>query len=239
MLALAAALAAVCFVKAFGVVFLGRARTPAAGEAREVGNLMVVPMAGFALLCTLIGVVPILVVDLLRPVTAVLLPGSGAALLQSDLLWLIPLEPGRGSYSGIAVLLSITFLAGVLVAAIHRMATNRLRRSATWDCGFPDPRPETQYTAGSFAQPIRRVFGTAAFAARERVDMPAPGETRAASFEATLRDPAWEGIYAPASRLVAWIADRLNVVQFLTIRRYLSLMFGALVLLLLIVAVNQ
>src|SRR5260370_10699657 len=36
MLALSAALAAVCFVKAFGVVFLGRPRTPAAARARAV-----------------------------------------------------------------------------------------------------------------------------------------------------------------------------------------------------------
>src|SRR5260370_1942349 len=69
MLALSAALAAVCFVKAFGVVFLGRPRTPAAAEAREVGLLMVAPMAGFAAICTLVGVVPILLVDLLPPAT--------------------------------------------------------------------------------------------------------------------------------------------------------------------------
>ena len=34
-----------------------------------------------------------------------------------------------------------------------------LRRGPAWDCGFPDPSPATQYTADSFAQPFRRVFG--------------------------------------------------------------------------------
>jgi len=239
MLALSAALAAVCFVKAFGVVFLGRARTPAAAEAREVSLLMVAPMAGFAAICTLVGIVPILLVDLLRPVTAMLLPGSGTALPESNLLWLIPFGLERSSYSGLTILLAITLLAGVLVVAIHRFASDRARRSPPWDCGFPDPSTETQYTAGSFAQPIRRIFGSTAFAARERVDMPEPGDARAAEFEVTLRDPAWEGIYAPVAGLVSWLADRLNVLQFQTIRRYLSLMFAALVLLLLIVAVSQ
>jgi hydrogenase-4 component B len=239
MLALSAALAAVCFVKAFGVVFLGRPRTPAAAEAREVGLLMVAPMAGFAAICTLVGVVPILLVDLLRPVTALLIPGSGTALSESNLLWLIPLGVERSSYSGLSILLAITLLAGVLVVVIHRFASDRARRSAPWDCGFPDPSTETQYTAGSFAQPIRRIFGSTAFAARERVDMPEPGDARAARFEVTLRDPAWDGIYAPVAGLVSWLADRLNVLQFQTIRRYLSLMFAALVLLLLIVAVSQ
>jgi formate hydrogenlyase subunit 3/multisubunit Na+/H+ antiporter MnhD subunit len=239
MLALSAALAAVCFVKAFGVVFLGRPRTPAAAEAREVGLLMVAPMAGFAAICTLVGVVPILLVDLLRPVTAMLLPGSGTALPESNLLWLIPFGLERSSYSGLSILLAITLLAGVLVVVIHRFASDRARRSAPWDCGFPDPGTATQYTAGSFAQPIRRIFGSTAFAARERVDMPEPGDARAAEFEVTLRDPAWEGIYGPVAGLVSWLADRLNVLQFQTIRRYLSLMFAALVLLLLIVAVSQ
>jgi formate hydrogenlyase subunit 3/multisubunit Na+/H+ antiporter MnhD subunit len=239
MLALSAALAAVCFVKAFGVVFLGRPRTRAAEEAREVGSLMVAPMAGFAAICTLVGIVPILLIDLLRPVTALLVPGIGTALPESSLLWLVPLGAERSSYSGLTMLLAITLLAGVLVVAIHRFASDRARRSAAWDCGFPDPRTETQYTAGSFAQPIRRIFGSTAFAARERVDMPEPGDGRAATFEVTLRDPAWEGIYGPVSRLIAGIADRMNVLQFQTIRRYLSLMFAALVLLLLIVAVSQ
>jgi NADH:ubiquinone oxidoreductase subunit 5 (subunit L)/multisubunit Na+/H+ antiporter MnhA subunit len=239
MLALSAALAAVCFVKAFGVVFLGRPRTPAAAEAREVGLLMVAPMAVFAAICTLVGIVPILLIVLLRPVSAMLVPGSGTALPESDLLWLVPFGAERSSYSGLTVLLAITLLAGVLVVVIHRFASSRARRSAPWDCGFPDPRIETQYTAGSFAQPIRRIFGSTAFAARERVDMPEPGETRAAEFEVSLRDPAWEGIYGPLAALISWLADRLNVLQFQTIRRYLSLMFAALVLLLLIVAVSQ
>ena len=239
MLALAAALAAVCFVKVFGVVFLGRPRSPKAAEAQEVGTAMVAPMAGFAVVCALVGILPIAMIDLLRPVAALLIPGSGDALAGSNMLWLVPLDPGRSSYSGLAVVAAVTVLALVLVAAIHRFASARVRRAPAWDCGFPDARSETQYTAGSFAQPLRRVFGTTVFAAREHVDMPAPGETRAARFEVTLKDPVWEGLYRPIGQAVSLVADRLNVVQFLTIRRYLTMMFAALVLLMLIVAVSQ
>ena len=238
MLALAAALAAVCFVKVFGTIFLGRPRRPAAAAAAEVGSLMLVPMAALAAICTIVGILPQTVLNLLRPVAAMLLP-EGPWLALSNWLWLAPLGPDHSSYSGLVILLAVTFLATLLVLVIHRFASARLRRSAPWDCGFPDPRPETQYTAGSFAQPIRRIFGTAAFAARERIDMPAPGETRPARLEVTMRDPVWDGIYAPAARFVGVLADRLNVLQFQTIRRYLSLMFAALVLLLLVVAVSQ
>ena len=238
MLALSAALAAVCFVKAFGVVFLGRPRRPAAANASDVGPVMIVPMAVFAAVCTLVGVLPQTVMVLLRPVAAALLPGS-PALALSNWLWLAPLGPDRSSYSGLVVLIAVAVLTVFLVLLIHRWASDKVRRSAAWDCGFLDPRPETQYTASSFAQPIRRIFGSVAFAARERIDMPGPGETRAAHLEVIMRDPVWDGLYAPVVFIVSWLADHLNVMQFQTIRRYLSLMFAALVLLLLIVALSQ
>jgi hydrogenase-4 component B len=238
MLALSAALAAVAFVKAFGIVFLGRPRRAAAADAREVGLLMLLPMAGLAAFCTAIGVLPQMLLVLLRPVATGLWPDS-PPLPLSNWLWLAPLGPDHSSYGGLVVLIAVGLLATLLVLVIHRFASNRLRRSAPWDCGFPDPRPETQYTASSFAQPIRRIFGSVAFAARERIDMPIPGDTRPARLEVSLRDPVWDSLYAPAAFAVGWLADRLNVLQFQTIRRYLSLMFAALVLLLLVVAVSQ
>ena len=53
-------------------------------------------------------------------------------------------------------------------SAIHRLASDALRRAPAWDCGFPEPSPATQYTAESFSQPIRRVFGGFVFRGRER-----------------------------------------------------------------------
>jgi hypothetical protein len=45
-------------------------------------------------------------------------------------------------------------------------------------------------------------------------------------------------MYAPIGRAVAFCADHLNHLQFLTIRRYLSLVFAALVILLVILAMR-
>ncbi|MEK1929237.1 MAG: hydrogenase 4 subunit B, partial [Pararhizobium sp.] len=93
-----------------------------------------------------------------------------------------------------------------------------------------------QYTSGSFAQPVRRVFGTHLFRARESVEMPAPGDPEPARFTLDLRDLIWEGLYEPIAGAVWFTAERLNHLQFLTIRRYLSLVFLALVFLLLVLA---
>ncbi len=129
-------------------------------------------------------------------------------------------------------------LSGTLAAfAIHRFASDRLRRAPAWDCGYPDASPATQYTAMSFAQPIRRVFGTVVFRAREHVDMPPPGDTRPARLTVELRDLVWDSLYAPIAVGIGFAADRLNRLQFLTIRQFLTLVFGALVILLLVLAV--
>ena len=129
-------------------------------------------------------------------------------------------------------------MSGTLAAsAIHRLASDRLRRAPAWDCGYPDASPATQYTAMSFAQPIRRVFGTTVFHARETVEMPPPGDMRPARLTVEMRDLIWDTIYAPIATGIGFAADRLNRLQFLTIRQFLSLVFGALVFLLLVLAI--
>ena len=54
----------------------------------------------------------------------------------------------------------ITISASLAVFFIHRFASHALRRGPAWGCGFSDPTPAAQYSGVSFAQPIRRVFGT-------------------------------------------------------------------------------
>ena len=69
--------------------------------------------------------------------------------------------------------------------------------------------------------------------------MPAPGALEPARLEVAIHDLAWERFYLPIAAAVEAVADRLNLLQFLTIRRYLSLMFMALALLLIVVAVSE
>jgi formate hydrogenlyase subunit 3/multisubunit Na+/H+ antiporter MnhD subunit len=239
LLALSAALAAACFVKAFGVTFLGRPRTPAAAAAHEVERCSLAAMSVLAALCLLAGILPGLVIDALAPVTSALVGARMPVQTAAPWLSIVPIAAGRSSYNGLLVFLFIVISASLAVYAIHRFASHALRRAPAWDCGFPDPSPWTQYTAASFAQPIRRVFGTLVFRAREQVEMPPPVDTRPARLNVELQDLVWDGLYAPVAGGVAFAADRLNHLQFLTIRSYLSLVFLALVALLLVLALWQ
>jgi formate hydrogenlyase subunit 3/multisubunit Na+/H+ antiporter MnhD subunit len=238
-LALAAALAATCFVKAFGITFLGRPRRAAAAAAREVDRWSLAAMAGLAFLCVFAGIVPGLIVDALATVGALL---AGNRLPdQATLPWLtlVPIAEERSSYNGLLVFAFITVSAVLAVALVRLVAAHGTRRAAAWDCGFPEASPETQYTAGSFAQPIRRVFGSVVFGAREAVRMPPPGALRPAVLRVRLRDFAWLWLYLPVAAAIDTVSGRMNGLQFLTIRRYLGLVFGVMVLLLVVLAVGQ
>jgi hypothetical protein len=160
---------------------------------------------------------------------------------QLDVAWLsiVPVASARSSYNGLLVFLFIAVTASLTVLAVHRFASHALRRAPAWDCGFPDPRPETQYTSGSFVQPIRRVYGAVVFRTHETVTMPPPGDVTAARIEKHISDPVWDLFYAPIAGAVWNLSQVLNVLQFLTIRRYLGFVFAALVILLLTLALWQ
>ena len=236
LLALSAALAAACFVKAFGVTFQGRPRSDAAADATETDAFSRAAMFALVGLCLAAGVLPGFVIDALAPAVEPLIGAHMPAQASQPWLSIIPIAEARSSYNGLLVLIFIVASAGLCALGIHRFASHALRRAPAWDCGAPDASPATQYTAASFAQPIRRVFGTLVFAAREQLDMPAPMDSRPARFEAVVHDPVWESLYAPIAGAVAFAAERLNKLQFLTIRLYLTLVFLALIGLLLTLA---
>jgi len=237
LLALSAALAAACFVRAFGITFLGRPRSDAATLAHETDTHSLAAMYVLTALCLIAGVLPGFFIDALAPVVQALT--GGRMPVQTGVAWLsiVPVAESRSSYNGLLVFAFIALSGAIAALAIHRLASDRVRRAPTWDCGYPDASTGTQYSASSFAQPIRRVFGTLVFGARETGSMPPPGSTAPARLTVVVRDLIWDWLYAPVAAGIAFASDRVNTMQFLTIRSYLSLVFGALVLLLLVLAI--
>jgi hydrogenase-4 component B len=82
-LALIGALAVACFVKAFGVVFLGSARSEHSTRAKEAGAAMTTPMLVLGLLCLFIGVAPVLVAPILERAVASWSPETAATSLEA------------------------------------------------------------------------------------------------------------------------------------------------------------
>jgi formate hydrogenlyase subunit 3/multisubunit Na+/H+ antiporter MnhD subunit len=236
LLALSAALAAACFVRVYGIAFLGRPRTPAAAEACEVDLFMRSAMIALVALCIGAGLVPGLVIDALAPIISMIVGVRMPVQAGRPWLSIVPTEASQNSYDGLLIFGFILVSTLLTIAAIHTAASRSVRRAPAWDCGFPNASPITQYSASSFAQPIRRVFGSYMFRATEHIEMPPPGDLAPARLRVDVHDLVWEVIYARLTRVVEFAADRLNRLQFLTIRRYLGLVFASLVLLLLVLA---
>ncbi|RMD80695.1 MAG: hydrogenase 4 subunit B, partial [Gammaproteobacteria bacterium] len=229
MLALTGALAAACFVKVYGIAFLGQPRSRNVRRAREVAPGMRAAQALLAAACLLLGVLPTVAVALLDAVPAQLL---GQALPQATAhgwLWLTPISPESASYGAPAVLAG---LAGAWLAArwLARRVGGPLsvRRVDPWDCGFGPPDARMQYTATSFAQPIRRVFGPLF-----RVEAGLrPGKEGGVRYELHVRDRLWGLLYEPVGRWVDRSARRVARLQSGNVRVYLAWSFATLLLLL-------
>ncbi|MBF0324674.1 MAG: hydrogenase 4 subunit B [Alphaproteobacteria bacterium] len=239
LLALAAALAAACFVRAYGIAFLGRPRTDAARQAGEVTFGMRASLVVLAGACVVLGVIPVTVTDALSHVVQPLTGVSFKVSADLGWPWLSPVSSNRGSYSGTVLVMVGLALFGAVILLVHRFGTEAVRRADAWDCGHREDIPQTQYTGPSFAQPIRRVFGGTVFRARESVVMPPPGDDSPARHTVSMIDPVWDGVYGRIGGIVNWAADLVNRLQYLTVRGYLLMMFCTLVFMLLVVAVRQ
>lgn len=146
-LAMIGALAVACFVKVFGIAFLGEPRTAAAARVREAPLAMRSAMIVLAACCVLIGLVPITVAPVLDAATAAWFVDAAAPRLAA----VAPLPL-------LGVLAAALSLAIAGVAILGRRQVAKARRGPTWDCGYARPTPRMQYTATSFAQMIVALF---------------------------------------------------------------------------------
>jgi len=160
MLALTGGLAAACFVKAFGVTFLGRPRSAHTEKATESPLSMRLGMGLLAAVCLAVGLFPGGVVRLLDGPVRVLIAGpepSRALTVRGPLVLSSGSAPIGSSISvtGSAALLLAIFAVGAVVFAWPRAAGRRL--APTWTCGV-SPQSRFDYTATAFAKPLRLVF---------------------------------------------------------------------------------
>ncbi len=234
-LALTAALSARCFVKVFGVVFLGHYRGTREAEAHEVNWPMRAGMGLAAAACFLLGVLPVFVIGWLDAVTQGL---AGATLHTSagafGWLWLTPVAARRASYSAPIVLIGIIALVAVVYLLFHARKT-AVRRGPIWDCGFEKLTNRMQYNSTSFAMPLRRVFAYF-FMLKESVKMGGASQSpvfpKRLFYHLKIRDRFWYIFYEPVAGLSFWLAKRVGRLQQGRIQTYLLYSFITLIVLL-------
>ncbi len=205
-LALIGGLAAACFVKAFGIVFLGEPRTTPAAQAHESSVAMIAPMVILAAGCLAIGLGGPLLMPLMAPVVTRL---TGLP----DALVLPPLAHAGGLLAHVSLAAAALILTTLLIAGLRRalLRGRDVRTTGTWGCGYPEPTARMQYTASSFAQPITGLFNSLL---RTRTDAePLEGFFPPPASLHSHTDDLAQRFYRPLFRAVDRAATHLRVLQ--------------------------
>lgn len=159
-LGLAGALAAACFVKLFGISFLGLPRSGCASNAKEVPLPMNMGIGILATLCLTIGVFPLFVAGLIDRAVAGLTGFSVFNQLKGGFIFTwYSMEVSGSRITPSEILVIILALAALTLAGIRIFGGRYIERKyGTWDCGFEALNARMQYTAAGFSKPIKIVF---------------------------------------------------------------------------------
>ncbi|AFJ48509.1 hydrogenase 4 subunit B [Shimwellia blattae] len=238
MLAITGALAAMCFVKVYGISFCGGPRSEQAAQAREVPWPMTAAMLLLALCCVALGLGASVVAPVISQVAMSLANTQDVAVTQGSLL--IPAQSSQAMLSPaltFILLVALPVLPLLIWLAVKGNQPAFRRRGQPWACGY-NWEPLMASSAGSFTQPLRTMFSTL-YRMRKQLD-PSPLLSRSlqgATAGAAATEPFWdEKIIYPLVRLVRRIGSQVQRLQGGDFRLYCLYVVAALVVLLLVVA---
>jgi hydrogenase-4 component B len=239
-LALSTALGAMAMLRFWGLCFLGRARTPRTLGAQDAAPPARAALVALVVLATGAGLLPGSLLALGAPAVAQV---SGHAGLVVAGPWSIGAATAASAYWPLGVLALVAIVAAALVAGLRRLSPQPAARGPVWDGGFIAPPahlpfgdPATQASAAGFAQPLRRMLGTRLLMAREAVHFAAPGDPAPARLEAGFRDPVLPAFLRPLLIARDRLAQAAEWLRDLSIRQFLGIAFGTLLLLLALLA---
>ncbi len=237
LLALTAALAAACFVKAFGITFLALPRSGNAERAIESPLSMKTGMASLALVCVLLGLGATWFVSIFAPITQ---RAFGVQITQQlvagNSLLLTAGSVHNGSVSPLMLAIALIGLGAVPLVLWLALGRKSPRVTGpTWDCGLPGLTAANEYTATAFSKPLRMIFA-ALFRPRREIQAEfdiSPYYPKVIHFESEIQPTFETRFYDPLLAGIMAIAARMRKIQTGSIHAYLAYIFVTLILLLL------
>jgi len=235
LLALTAALAAMCFVKAYGVTFLGNWRGQHQVKINEVDWFMRIGMGMTAIACLCLGIFPTAMIRWMDIIAAGYVGGELSESAGAfGWMWLTPISHERASYSGPIVLLGLVGVVALVYIFLHARRKT-IHTGPLWDCGFEKVTPRMQYTAAAFSMPVRRIFGYY-FRIRERKELKYLSGHKAfiksIGYSLKTRDRFWGWLYKPVADASFWISRKTGKLQKGRIQVYLIYSFATIIILL-------
>jgi hydrogenase-4 component B len=234
-LALTGALAAVCFVRLFGIVFLAKPRSEAASQAKEVPRTMLVGSGIAATMCVATGVLSFAIIPYVDQVTAPLVGASAASSIVNGFV----ISPTNDQFSTMSPLVLAILIAVVvpLVIVISKRYGGKRNRVVgdTWDCGTP-LNAHNQYTGTAYSNPLVKVFS---YIYRPKPEVRAestssPYVKKRMSYAFVVVPVFEKYLYRPIVATMVWSARKATKIQAGSIQAYLAYIFVTLVFLLII-----
>lgn len=238
MLAITGALAAMCFVKVYGVSFCGGARSEAATHAREVPWTMTAAMLILAVVCVLLGVGASVIAPVLAKVAMSLTAATDVTVVQGAML--VPDSAAQAMISPamtFLLLLALPLIPFIIYLLFKGKQMSFRRKGDAWACGYAWER-DMSVSAGGFTQPLRSMFAPL-YRMRKQLD---PSARLAHALEVTKTgagkvEPFWdERIIYPLVRGINRFAKRIQCLQGGDFRLYCLYVVAALVVLLVVIA---
>ena len=238
MLAITGALAAMCFVKVYGVSFFGGPRSEAATHAREVPWTMTAAMLILAVVCVLLGVGASVIAPVLAKVAMTLTAGTDVTVAQGAML--VPDSAAQAMISPamtFLLLLALPLIPFIIYLVFKGKQMNFRRKGDAWACGYAWER-DMSVSAGGFTQPLRSMFAPL-YRMRKQLD---PSARLAHALDVTKAgagkvEPFWdERIIYPLVRGINRFAKRIQCLQGGDFRLYCLYVVAALVVLLVVIA---
>ena len=235
MLALTSGLAAAGFVKAFGITFLALPRSHEAEHAHESPLSMKIGMGLLALTCLGLGLMPFVVV----PIIGGALNGIGGLTdTRTAFAFNISLQTPAafGQMSSTLVMLGLLILFALIPLVMKILRVNqKLRVSDSWGCGRVGQTPRMEYTATSFAEPLRRVFSELYRPTKDvTIDFHPESKyfVQSIEYKSDIRPWFEEFIYDPLVNKVKELSHHVRQLQSGSLHGYLAYLFIMLGLLL-------
>lgn len=236
LLALTAALAAACFVKAFAIPFLALPRSDEAADAHESSISMRAGMALLATGCVALGLGATWLVPVFDPITQQTLGvRASSALVMAHRLVLSSGTPHSGTISTAGIALLFLFAGAAFALPLALRWKRRSVSGPAWDCGLPGLTADNEYTATAFSKPLRMIF-SALYRPRREIQAEyeaSPYYPSTIRFESEIEPTFEKLIYGPLRERIMAAANRMRGIQAGSIHAYLAYIFITLVLLLL------
>lgn len=228
-LALISGLAAATFAKAYGMAFLGEARTGAARNPQAVSPVALACLLVPAGACVTMGLAAPWVFENCIPAvlhiyklpTAALPTALDAVVSMGNILYIVT---GIGM-GGIALTLALSAWRK------SRNLANGLRRAPTWGCGYQAGTPRIQYSAASFSEPTAKLLA-AGMGLKTRHSMDKGFFPARATLSVTASDRVLDTVLTPIFEAIARLCDSLKIMQHGRIHLYILYMLVTLILLL-------